>query len=393
MERYVAGECSTHGDPYACPDALVVFVARFQEYGLVIHDGGSSYAGMDYCPWCGTRLPESRRDRWFEEMERLGIDPVRTRCPRSTGTTGGGGGTRGVRQAGVWNSDGVVWRCLGVRWRGGEPCWVWEGGRVSPLPYGRELFFGVVGERLCPGARGNACPVRGVLDGRSTGGLCADCARLDRMMSVAADTVSDDPRVFRVYLAWFGPGLVKVGITAEERGDARLLEQGALAFTWLGRGALMAARRTEVVLGAALGVPDRIPYAVKRAARVADAAGTEEQRAGAVGRVYRDAVGVGAWGDTLERLPLEVRDHTEAFGLARLRRLDGVVRELGDGCVVRGELLGVAGPDLHLRLEDGRFVVLDGRLAAGWAFVRGDAVDDGWGPVVVEAGGSQSGLF
>lgn len=270
---------------------------------------------------------------------------------------------------------------------------MWEGGRVSPLSYGRELFFGVVGERLCPGARGNVCPVRGVLDRRSTGGLCGECARLDRMVSVAADTVSDDPRVFRVYLAWFGPGLVKVGITAEERGDARLLEQGALAFTWLGHGALMAARRTEAVLGAALGVPDRIPYAVKRSVRVG-APGVEE-RAAAVGRAYRDAVGVGAWGDTLERLPLEVRDHGEAFGLARLRRLDGVVRELGDGCVVRGELLGVAGPDLHLRLGDGRFVVLDGRLAVGWGFVRGDGVGGGWGPVVVEAGaeGSQGGLF
>ncbi|CAO0827451.1 hypothetical protein SMICM17S_01872 [Streptomyces microflavus] len=84
---------------------------------------------------------------------------------------------------------------------------------------------------------------------------------------MAADTLLDDPRTYRVYLAWFGPGMVKVGITREERGAARLREQGAVAFTWLGRGPLMAARRTEEVLRAALGVPDRIPYARKRAVR------------------------------------------------------------------------------------------------------------------------------
>ncbi|WP_374109091.1 DUF2797 domain-containing protein [Streptomyces sp. CC228A] len=212
------------------------------------------------------------------------------------------------------------------------------------------------------------------------------------MASVAADTLSDDPRVFRVYLAWFGPGLVKVGITAEERGGARLLEQGAVACTWLGRGALMAARRTEAVLGAALGLPDRIPYAAKRAARV-DLPGPEVRR-GAVEALYRDALGAGGWGETLERLPLDVQDHGEEFGLRRLGRLDGVVRSLAAGCVVRGTLLGVAGPDLHLRLsEDGRHVVLDSRLVAGWELVRAGAAD---GPelVVGPVGtGEQDGLF
>ncbi|MGW7008514.1 DUF2797 domain-containing protein [Streptomyces sp. NPDC054933] len=39
----------------------------------------------------------------------------------------------------------------------------------------------------------------------------------------------DDPRPFTVYLAHHGTAGVKVGITAVERGTARLLEQGALA--------------------------------------------------------------------------------------------------------------------------------------------------------------------
>lgn len=75
MRGQVEHRCDAHADAYDCPDALVVFVARFQEYGLVIHDGGTSSVGITFCPWCGRRLPESQRDRWFEEVEGLGLDP------------------------------------------------------------------------------------------------------------------------------------------------------------------------------------------------------------------------------------------------------------------------------------------------------------------------------
>ncbi|KUH35843.1 MULTISPECIES: DUF2797 domain-containing protein [Streptomyces] len=263
------------------------------------------------------------------------------------------------------------WRCRGVRWVAGRPVWAWEGGRTSPLTHGRELGFRVTGERRCPGARGNPCPTGAVVPARSTGGTCPECARLDRAHSVAADTALDDPRVFRVYLAWFGGALLKVGITAEERGDARLLEQGAVAFAWLGRGPLMAARRTEEVLGAALGVPDRIPYAAKRLARV-DLPGPTA-RAERIERAYRDARAVGGWADTLEALPLDgVRDHVDVFGLRHVERVDGVVGRLAGGGELRGTVLAVAGPDLHLELDDGRQVVLDGRLAAGWELARAE---------------------
>ncbi|MBO0917475.1 DUF2797 domain-containing protein, partial [Streptomyces laculatispora] len=162
------------------------------------------------------------------------------------------------------------WQCTGLRWpeeRGG-PVLGWQKGRRtrgSVLAYGTELGFRASGERTCVGARGNACPMAALVPERSTGARCAECGRLDRAHSVAADTIPDDPRTYRVYLAWFGPGMLKVGITAEERGAARLREQGAVVFSWLGRGPLMAARRAEELLRAALGVPDRIPYARKRA--------------------------------------------------------------------------------------------------------------------------------
>ncbi|MFD6203665.1 DUF2797 domain-containing protein [Streptomyces rubiginosohelvolus] len=286
--------------------------------------------------------------------------------------------------------SGGGWRCAGVRWPREVPELGWSRGgdrRVSVLAYGAGLGFRAVGERHCVGARGNVCPLGAVVPGRSTGGRCAECARLDRAHSVAADTMADDPRTYRVYLAWFGPGMVKVGITGEERGAARLREQGAVAFSWLGRGPLMAARRTEEVLRAALGVPDRIPYAKKRAVR-GQLPGPEE-RAGAVAELYARAAALEGrgWPESLERLPLEVVDQVGVFGLDRAPDADAdadadaepgrslresapapvrAVRELVDGGVVAGRLVAAAGPDLHLAVADGGVVVLDTRLITGW---------------------------
>ncbi|MEE1754251.1 DUF2797 domain-containing protein [Streptomyces sp. SP18CS02] len=269
------------------------------------------------------------------------------------------------------------WRCRGLRWPQGRPVLVWDRERLSALEYGRAIGFRAVGERRCPGARGNPCPLDSLVAGRSTGGLCAECARLDRLHSVAADTIADDRRVYRVYLAWFGPGMVKVGITAEQRGDARLLEQGAVAFSWLGRGPLMAARRAEEVLGTALGVPDRIPYAAKRAVRAVLPG--EGERAAEVEDLYRRAVGVPGWEDTLERLGPAVVDHARAFGLAGLGAVDGAVAELVDGGAVRGTLMAAAGPDLHLAVPDGRALVLDTRLLTGWELVSAGSEESAGG--------------
>ncbi|MET9953191.1 DUF2797 domain-containing protein [Streptomyces sp. NPDC006339] len=285
----------------------------------------------------------------------------------------------------------MVWRSGGISWRGGVPGLRWEGGRVSELTWGRDIAFRAVGERRCVGARGNPCPLAAPVPGRGTGGRCADCTRLDRAHSVAADTLADDPRPYRVYLAWFGPGMVKVGITAERRGDARLLEQGAVAFTWLGRGPLMAARRTEEVLRHALAVPDRIPYARKRAVR--HLLPPAEERAGEVTELYGRAVGVGVGAETLEALPCRVHDHGEVFGIAGLPPYDGSVVELVAGGVVAGRLLAAAGPDLHLLDRSGRHLALDTRLMSGWALEAAPPDQALTVPVSCEDGHGQEQLF
>ncbi|MFI6640317.1 DUF2797 domain-containing protein [Streptomyces sp. NPDC050504] len=310
-----------------------------------------------------------------------------------------------VSGAGVVRGEGVgvEWWCAGGGWIDGRAVLRWRGGRVSSLAYGKPLAFRVVGERRCVGARGNPCPHGGapgdggprgaVVAGRASQARCPECARLDRAFSVAADGVPDDPRTYRVYLAWFGPGLVKVGITAEERGAVRLLEQGAVAYGWLGRGPLMAARRTEELLRAALGVPDRVPYEKKRVAR--GALPPWPERAAELAALHGRAVALDGWAETLEPLEFAAVDHSEPFGLERVREagVRGVVEQLVDGGVVAGRVVAAAGPDLHLGS-----LVVDTRLLVGWQLVA----DGGEGGTTVpvreprgerEAPGAQEGLF
>ncbi|WP_199552058.1 DUF2797 domain-containing protein [Streptomyces sp. N35] len=301
----------------------------------------------------------------------------------------------------------MAWWCTGVRWSGGRPALGWfgdgRGERESPLAYGQELGFVARGGRRCLGVRRGRrrtpCPTGAGVSARAARAQCEECARIDRSYSVAADTMTDDPRPYAVYLATFGPGLVKVGITADERGSARLLEQGAVAFTWLGRGPLMAARRVEELVGVALGVPDRIPYAKKRAVR-ATLPPADEWAAELV-RAHARAVGLAGWPESMTTAACEVVDHRGEFGLAGLTQAASVVRELVDGGVVAGRLVAAAGPDLHL--DTGRGLVLDGRLLGGWrleAVAGGEAVPGGeavgGGAVTVptvELGGVQDGLF
>ncbi|MFG2308870.1 DUF2797 domain-containing protein [Streptomyces sp. NPDC048566] len=288
-----------------------------------------------------------------------------------------------------------AWVCSGMRWSGDGAVLVWAGGRESPLARGRRVAFGVPdgGVRTCVGARGHACAVRAVVSARSTGARCEDCARLDRAHSVAADTLADDPRPYHVYLAWFGPGMVKVGISRVERGSARLLEQGAVTFSWLGRGPLMAARRAEELLRAALGVPDRIPYARKRAVRAA-LPGPDE-RVAEIGELHARVEALGDWPESLRRAPFEPVDHTAVFGLDSLSSVGAVVGGLAPGGAIGGELIAAAGPDLHLATAGGA-VVLDTRLLTGWALTGSEEESGVRGFPVREApvgSAVQDGLF
>jgi hypothetical protein len=74
MRKQLDNKCTEHSSPYECPDCLVNYSPVFNEYGIIVHDGGSSSITIEFCPWCGAQLPESLRDRWFNELESLGFD-------------------------------------------------------------------------------------------------------------------------------------------------------------------------------------------------------------------------------------------------------------------------------------------------------------------------------
>jgi len=56
--------------------AAVIYVAKFHEYGIPVLDGprgtaGPSYITLDFCPWCGTKLPENTRESYFENLSEI----------------------------------------------------------------------------------------------------------------------------------------------------------------------------------------------------------------------------------------------------------------------------------------------------------------------------------
>lgn len=73
MKCFAANKWGRDEDPFKNPDILIYYSSKFDEYGIIIHDGGASLIEIQYCPWCGRRFRESKRDEWFEELEKLGF--------------------------------------------------------------------------------------------------------------------------------------------------------------------------------------------------------------------------------------------------------------------------------------------------------------------------------
>ena len=47
---------------------------RFREYALIVRNSPNVRKLIEFCPWCGEKLPGSVRDEWFERLEALGIE-------------------------------------------------------------------------------------------------------------------------------------------------------------------------------------------------------------------------------------------------------------------------------------------------------------------------------
>lgn len=57
MQEQADRRCECHPRPEDCPDALIACSDIGQQpYGIWIHDGGSSFIAIKYCPWCGKKI-------------------------------------------------------------------------------------------------------------------------------------------------------------------------------------------------------------------------------------------------------------------------------------------------------------------------------------------------
>jgi hypothetical protein len=74
MRDQINYQSDQHPDPFDDPDKLIYYSEKIDEYGIIIHDGGSSAITIKYCPWCGKKLPKSKRDLWFARLRKLGYD-------------------------------------------------------------------------------------------------------------------------------------------------------------------------------------------------------------------------------------------------------------------------------------------------------------------------------
>ena len=57
----------------------VHYDSRFDEYRV---PAGSAEQCLFYCPWCGEKLPASKRDDWFDAVAALGLDPLHDEVPK-----------------------------------------------------------------------------------------------------------------------------------------------------------------------------------------------------------------------------------------------------------------------------------------------------------------------
>lgn len=74
LAKFATMTCEHHVDRLECPDILIYYNPRHDDYSLPIRDGGLATLPIYYCPWCGAQIPESKRDRWFDELAALGFD-------------------------------------------------------------------------------------------------------------------------------------------------------------------------------------------------------------------------------------------------------------------------------------------------------------------------------
>lgn len=243
-----------------------------------------------------------------------------------------------------------------------------------PACPGTSLSWYLGGPRRCTGAwAGTArrlCAARAEIPAGGTDAQCPACALADRGRQVAKGAaLGDDGREYRLYLAWFGPGLVKTGLTAADRGRDRLLEQGAITFIMLAAGPYVPIRQAERLTAATGLARERIAAAAKAAAW--QSLPPPAERAAQVAAARQQVTKFVTWPGRVRPLPEAITDQAGDFGLDR--ETVGTYQEvtgIGDGAFLTGRVRLVIGRDLLLDTPAGPLLV-DMRRVSGWAIRPG----------------------
>jgi uncharacterized protein DUF2797 len=247
---------------------------------------------------------------------------------------------------------------------GGPP-----GPEVSrPAIPGSPVAWTLHGPRRCTGTwtgvTRRPCPAAAQIPANGTDAQCPACAAADRGRQIARDAaLGDDGRQYLLYLAWFGAGLVKIGLTAADRGRDRLLEQAAITFTPLATGPYTPIRQAERLASAAGLATERISSRAKinawwhpppPAERAAELTEARDRVAGQV-----------TWPGRVRLLPCAVTDQAADFGLDQ--NPPGAYAEVtgfSDPAALDGQILIAAGRHMLLRTASGPLLA-DTRRAAG----------------------------
>ncbi|MGH3830109.1 MAG: DUF2797 domain-containing protein [Pseudonocardiaceae bacterium] len=266
-----------------------------------------------------------------------------------------------------------AWRATGLYWNGQTPGigLVDPIGteRTHPVPPGAAVGYQLGERRCCIGVwmarqrRRRPCPFAHPIPTSATRAQCDPCTASDPARMFARNAAVDDGREYALYLAWFGPGLTKVGLTATERGTDRLAEQGALAFTWLARGRLPAVRAGEQRISASGLAPERRQRRAKLAAwwNLPD----QSQRQGELRAAFQQIADTVPWPLGLSRETCATVDLVTLFGLDAFPDSCQEITALVSGAVLSGTVRCAVGRDLLLDTPGGPLLA-DTRLLAGW---------------------------
>ncbi|MGW4897353.1 DUF2797 domain-containing protein [Kitasatospora sp. NPDC004240] len=274
------------------------------------------------------------------------------------------------------NPQQTGWIATGLHWKQGRPLLAAVNGRRTHervVAAGTSVAWRLGGPRRCTGAwlvgatERTPCPHHAAIDPAGGAVQCPACQSVDRGLALARDQILDDGRTYHLYLAWFGEGMLKVGLTAEQRGDSRLLEQGALAYTLAARGPLPAVRRAELTLSSSGLARERFKSRAKtegwwRPPVAGEHRATLTAARERAHRLLHEHHGL----DLPAAHP--VVEHLELFGLTRgAPESYQEITELAEGAVIAGTLRAPIGR--HLLLDhpgQPEPLLLDTRRLTGW---------------------------